>query len=242
MNLPEQLAVLREEQQAVFKAQTAFTHSVRALEKELDHTLLRCLKRHGLEKSLQAGLNFAAGSNASGWDPHFFISHINQKGKYGSVDPFICIDGSWVKSAALTTYVPKHKLDFKIKLSLDPNALEAFRLDLQAESGLEVIVRRHIVVMRSSDRAPLPKTVDDLIEKHDGGKVIAQGNKEYKDVADPWAVVRTKKGHLVVYYSTNGYGFGYDKCVMPDATINHFYEWLGADLDGLLAALLVKRS
>lgn len=236
MNIQEKLANLREQQSAFAKAKTALDASLKETEAELRAIMDRLLKRYKLDRIVSIYLCFTGGCHVDGWDPFYSVSDVRSDLRGG----FICVGEKWVyttKVGAHEVYV--HNLDFK--KVLDPKVvttLAAFKADLEKESGLRVEIRNRKIVSKGD--IEVPQSEDDLLTVHDGGKIVAKGAIAHKgwDIRDPWAVVKTRKGHLVVYYSTNGHGFGYDQCIMPEQPLDRFYEWIGADIDGLTQALL----
>lgn len=238
MNIQEKLAQVRLEQAAFLKAQTALDASLRETESVLERLLKEQLKKHKLEKHLYILLCFQGGCHTVNWDPYYHIYFI--RGDVYGRTGWVCVDGKWVFSSnpsSHKTYL--HHLDFKKQVDSQVlNSLEAFRSELEKDSGLRVNLGNHKIVTKGD--VEVPESIDDLLTIHDGGSIVASGKKMHVgwDIGDPWAVVRTRKGHLVVYYSTNGHGFGYDHCVMPDQSVDEFLRWMGVDLDASLKKTL----
>jgi hypothetical protein len=238
MNNQEKLAQIRLQQTAFIEAQTALDVSLRELEASLNKLLKDQLKKHKLEKDLYILLCFQGGCHTNKWDPFYHIYHIRAD-VYGRTG-WVYVDGKWVYSTepgAGKTYL--HHLDFKKQLdSRIMNSLEAFRAELEEESGLRVNLGERKIVTKGDVK--VPKSEDDLLTVHDGGSIMASGQKMHMgwDIGDPWAVVRSRKGHLVVYYSTNGHGFGYDHCVMPEQSVDDFIRWMEGDISESLKKTL----
>jgi len=238
MTLQEKLTQIREQQAAFIKAQAALDVSLRDLEREFKVLLEKNLKKHKLDRILYILLCFSGGSHTENWAPYYHLYQIRDLSCRGS--GFVYVDGKWVYStdpSSNKAYL--HRLDFKKQLDVKiVDSLEGFKADLERESGLQVNFGSHKIMTKGD--IEVPKSTDDLLTVHDGGALVASGEKAYEgwDIRDPWAVVRTRKGHYVVYYATNGHGFGYDHCVMPEQSLSDFFTWIGSDLSIVLKATL----
>jgi hypothetical protein len=145
---------------------------------------------------------------------------------------YIQIQGKWVyykESPGRHIYV--HKIDFtkdvKKDSQIDLQKFEAFCSKLTELTGFPVKIEQYEIVSKGDIK--IPKDHDDLLTIHTDGAIVAFGKKLYEgwDIGDPWAVVRTRSGSYMVYYATNGHGFGYDHVVAPGESLTDFYTFLG---------------
>jgi hypothetical protein len=253
MSLIKELQALREQQQEMVKVTQAFDAAQKQLEPKFAAILDRTIKKYGLadrdrQLHLTVYLLFRAGCMAEGWDPHYKITHLCD-GRDGS---FVWIggqEGCWVWAHKHNFgKVYAHHLDYTKKSKISPDVMLNFTTELTELSGLEVRITDNKIVSKSD--IEIPRTEDDLITLHEGGRIACSGKKLHEgwDIADPWAIVQTKKNHYVIYYATNGHGFGYDKCIMPDKPIGDFYQWLGGKqaaqmlIPGNIAKILKARE
>lgn len=235
-DMKAKVAAFREEQEFFVKISTIFDRNRKALEQELETLLKETMKAHKLLGSRDSYygyysnnraivyLSFNGGSATGNWDPHYYISSLQDDGV-----TFVAIEDKWVainKGTGGKVYA--HNLDYTKRLkTISVEEIQLFRDDLAAKSGLEVRLHNHTIVNKHDIK--IPRSEDDLLLLHEDGAIACSGQKWHEgwDIADPWAIVRTRKGHYVVYYATNGHGFGYDQCIMPDKPVDDFYLWLG---------------
>jgi hypothetical protein len=214
-DLTRTILKLRQEYAEVMSRKATLDRNVHDLNAHLNNILCETLSEYGLEKYVAIAL---VSNYHTGWNPYFNLSLLHD-GRY-SRGYFIYLRGKWVYSLSAAPEVSVHQLDFKKELvNVDLEDLKNFCGELEAETGLKVKFDERKV-------KNLPSSVPDLLAAHDRGNLVAQGKKGN----DPWAIVKTKKGHPVVYYSTNGVGLGYDQCLMPEKDAAPFLDWLNEGL------------
>lgn len=162
--------------------------------------------------------------------PHFLVSYISDKNiSWLDKSGWIFIEGAWVKTKEVPngTNVYYNKLNFSAKL--EQSILDNFKglcRNLKEKTGLEVIHKKYFLV--TAKNITIPKNEDELLLLHPNSTIVASGKKLHVgwDISDPWTILRTKKSNFVIYYSTNSHGFGYDKKVMPNESINEFFDFI----------------
>ena len=161
-------------------------------------------------------------------DPHFYITELLDGDSRLGQKIFINIAGKWIhtkKHPGRSVYM--HDLDFQTTLKcVDLNHLAEACAVLTEKTGCRVEHTQYTIVKENDIK--VPKNEDDLMVIHPDAQIVARGTKLHEgwDIGDPWAVVRTRKGNLIIYYSTNGHGFGYDTVINPDKSVTDFYYWL----------------
>jgi hypothetical protein len=195
-----------------------------AVEEECSVLFDNTLQKFGLKQFVTYSTQIRPGFMNKNWSPHFLIIRIetNQNRFFGyqKEHVFVKISNNWfaaIRSVAHLGAIPIESIDFTKKLDhIDLNKLKEACDELTEKSGFPVKFTEHTI-------QNMPKTKLDLLEEHKGSTIVCSGveNKE------PWAILRTRKHHFIVYYSTNGYDLGYDKCLKPEQSKNEFFTWLG---------------
>lgn len=206
-----------------------------ALERNIKNLQERTLMEFSLERYVRMYFTFSKQiwNNArNDWDykrdPHFYITELVDGDARLGQKIFINIAGKWIhtkKYPGRNVYL--HDLDLQTPLKyVDLNHLAEACAVLTEKTECRVEHTQYNIVKANDIK--VPKTTDDLLVLHPGSRIVASGDKYYEgwDVADHWAIVQTRKAHYIVYYSTNGHGFGYDTVVMPDKSVADFYIWL----------------
>ena len=144
------------------------------------------------------------------------------QGGYLSHKYLILVKNQWVLSSNLICNVPLHQVSFApTPIVLEPSDVKAMCADYERLSGMKAFLQECQLMLPSG--SPVPSTPEEAVALHEGSKAFASGVILGRDgEEDPWVVVRTKKNHLVIYYSTNGRGLGYNKCISPDKDCGDF--------------------
>jgi 8-oxo-dGTP pyrophosphatase MutT (NUDIX family) len=143
----------------------------------------------------------------------------------------ICSSHFWLKvkklgwvsyTGAPADEVYMHKV-VREAVPFDTKHLETVCSELSEELGIPVVVEEHKVSKVHSEL----RTVDDLLVKHPGAKVLEEGEIWYMgwDCRDQWVALETYKG-IWIYYSTNAHGFGFDKSIAPGYSIKEFLDYI----------------
>lgn len=238
-NIKNSLAQQFADDEVLAKLSTAADKKYRehhdALKKSIDSLMDRTLTEFSLERNVEMRFTFTTQSwdkAKNDWcyqhDPHFYISHLLDGDARLGQKIFVNFDGRWIhtkKYPGRNIYM--HDLDCKaVPKHINLEHLAEACKTLTEKTGCRVEHTQYNVVKLNDIK--VPKTTDDLLVLHPGSRIAASGDKYYEgwDVADHWAIVQTRKAHYIVYYSTNGHGFGYDTVVMPDKSVADFYIWL----------------
>lgn len=225
---------LRSNQKMMNDARSAIHTGIKELEKSMQILLERTLKEFNLENYVSAQVSVHTGcETVEHWKPRFLITHIKPyKGAGGFTSHnFIKVGPKWVatnKNPSYNETIHRHELDFERQLKhIDLADLDAACLVLTEKTGLPVETQIYRLVNKQN--ITVPQSTNDLLTMHPGSCIALEGSKMNVgwDIGDPWAILRTKKGSYIIYYSTSGHFFGYDTCVMPDRSARDFLAWLG---------------
>lgn len=228
-SLVDQIASVNAAMKAANEAQALSTQLYTDTDKSIKNLIDRTLMEFSLECNVVMRFSFTArpaGQNV--FDPHFTLFHLIDAPVSRPLlcnNYFINIAGKWIHTKKAPNYNPSvylHDLDLQTPLKyVDLNHLAEACAVLTEKTGCRVEHAQYTVVNRNFSR--IPNSHEALLNLHPGGRIAAHGTKG----VDPWAIVQTRKAHYVVYYSTSGYGFGYDTVVQPDKSVSDFYLWLG---------------
>lgn len=199
-------------------------------DKSIRSLIERTLAEFSLEYNVVIRFNFN-GRSPTGqmiFDPHFSLFHIIDcppvrhliDDKY-----FINVSGRWIRSKNTPSYnntAQIRDLDLQaIVKHIDLHHLAYVCATLTEKTNCRVEYIQYTVMKENGQK--ILNSGKDLLAHHPGSCIVAHGHKNN----DPWDVVRTRKGHLMVYYSTNGLGLGYDTVVQSNQSVCDFYLWLG---------------
>ena len=168
------------------------------------------------------------------WKPGFRIKYINSK-SFGE-PMFLNINGNWIayKGSEYDIVPDIHikSVDLHKKLThVDPQKVIEFKQHMTDSTGLPCSVDTH--VLQKDDGSPILKTTQELLNRHNGAILICEGS-----TPKAWAILKTKKGTYIFYFTTNDIGLGYDQ--FADATKkNNFFFW--HDDKDMLASIIPEK-
>lgn len=206
-----------------------------ALKQSIENLQDRTLREFSLENNVKMYFTFLTQSWSTAkndWcyqhDPHFYIGHLLDGDSRLGQKMFVNIGGKWIHTKKYPSQkIYLHDLDCKTGIKhVNLNHLAEACAMLTEKTGCRVEHHQYEIVKAGDIK--VPKTEDDLLVLHPDSRIVASGKKLYEgwDIGDPWAVVQTRKHNLIIYYSTNGHGFGYDTVIEPDKSVADFYYWL----------------
>jgi hypothetical protein len=251
-SIKERIVSAQKSQLQLISLKDFVSKEVANIEYSLRNILTETLKKYGLENNVCAQVIFGNFYNNIDWKPHFNISYLFS-GRPVSRNWYM-VNNKWVmarKTVGRKIYI--NNIDFSPQNNfenfIDHTKLYCFYADLYCATGISVVLAQYTVVNKFGFE--FPKTHKEILASHIAGRIALHGVKEgdsfnsCQPQQEPWAIVQTKKQHYVVYYSTNGNGWGYDTVVMPDQSLNDFFFWLvGNDrqkLESIIPTKILKR-
>ena len=181
--------------------------------------LQQSLINFGLNKKLFAYVDSSSYMDKV-WKTGFRIQHVKPKSLGEPI--FLNINGNWIAykgpeyGIAPQVHIKSVYLHKKLT-HVDPQEVIDFMQYMIDSTGLPCKLDTY--VLNKDDGSPVLKTTQELLNRHNGAKLICEGA-----TPKPWAILRTKKGTYVFYFTTNDIGLGYDQ--FADATKkNNFFFW-----------------
>lgn len=227
--------------QEFFALQDRFERENNEFQAKINSFVERTLEEFSLEENVKIYFTFYSDKD----DPHFLIYDIKDYTKGYEANYWLNIDGKWIKykGSPSNNSIYFHKLDLKADINkvINLDHLKEACDIITEKTGLRVDIKQYSIV--NSKDIEIPKNIDDLLVKHTGATIVVNGNIWHVgwDVPDYWAIVRTRKGHIIVYYSTNGHGFGYDTVIMPEDKTNKFLDLLDEENKAKIPADIFKK-
>ena len=168
------------------------------------------------------------------WKPGFCIHYIEPKSHGEPI--FLNINGNWIEYKGSVYGIPPQihikTVDLNQKLThVEPQEVIDFKQYLMNSTGLPCKLDTY--VLNKDDGSPILKTTQELLNRHNGAKLICEGL-----TPKPWAILRTKKGTYIFYFTTNDIGLGYDQFADATKKIN-FFGWY--DNDNMLASIIPEK-
>lgn len=117
-------------------------------------------------------------------------------------------------------------LDFNEKLSSNiKENLDKFLSTVKEKTGIVISCPENVLWHNGK---PMPTSIKDLHVNGSKNMVVAASGNE----PEPWAIIRNRRGNVCVWYSTNGFGLGYDQFIAPEyleKEHQNFFKWFGGE-------------
>jgi hypothetical protein len=215
--MKDQILQIKEKQHKAAKALSEIDQLIGPMEREIDQIFTQKWNEMfpGIEDYHIVSL---LGSHTIDWEPAIYIYNINN---------VVSVEGGrWAKGNEGVHNYYAHSIAF-VECPVDINRLQEFMEFIEEVAVPVELVEKKIQTVETIDRV---RNIDDLQCRFGPFEVLQNEKVWYLgwDIADSFVIGKYPGGHIEIWYSNNGHGFGYDVHVQTGETIEleRFYNYL----------------